>query len=82
VFSSEAVFKKTWLLDPMLELTITSPHLVVDSEVSFPPQTTKGKGRDGNVSPISWAHLYLSANNGTANRKRERTRKGEGRAGS
>ncbi len=62
----------------MLELTITSPYL------GFPLQLrTKGvRGRLGKVSPIGWAHLYLSANNETTNGKRESMRKGERRGGS
>jgi hypothetical protein len=82
VLNPEAVFKeKHGIWDPMLELTITLPSLIVDSEVSFPPQLQRERGGVGKVSPVGWAHLYPSANNGTTNRKRESTRKGEGRVG-
>ncbi len=56
----------------MLELTITSPYL------GFPLQlrTKRVRGRLGKVSPIGWAHVYLSANNGTTIGKRESMRRG------
>jgi hypothetical protein len=74
----EAVFKeKSWVLDP----TITSLFLIVDSEVSCPPQLQRERGWVEKVSLIGWAHLNQSANNGT-NRKRDRKRKTEGRGGS
>jgi hypothetical protein len=58
----EAVFKeKRGVWDPILELTITSSYLIIDSEVSFPPQLKREKGGTAKVSPIGWAHLYLSA---------------------
>jgi hypothetical protein len=52
------------------------------SEVSFPSQLQKERGVMGKVSPIGWAYLYLSANNGKSHMKRENTRKREGRDGS
>jgi hypothetical protein len=62
---TEAVFKeKRGVRDPLLELTITSTYLIDDAEVSSPPQTQREKGGVGKVSPIGWAHYYLSANNG------------------
>jgi hypothetical protein len=71
VLNPEAVFKeKHGVWDPLLELTITSLYLIVDSGVNFPLQLQREKGGVGKVSPIGWAHLYLSANNGTTNRKR------------
>jgi hypothetical protein len=83
VLNPEAVFKeKRGVWDPMLELALTSPYLIVDSGVNFPPELQRERGGVGKVSPIGWAHLYLSANYGTTNRKRESTRKGEGRYGS
>jgi hypothetical protein len=61
----------------MLELTIISPYLIVDSEFSFPsPLQRERSGRVGKVSPIGWAHSYLSAINGATNSKRESTRSG------
>jgi hypothetical protein len=51
-------------------------ELCLGSQLSI--TTTKGKEK---VSPIGWAYLYLSANNGKSHRKREITRKREGRGG-
>ncbi len=48
--------------DPMLELTIISPYLIVDSEVQLSITTIRERDMMGKVSPLGWAHLYLSAN--------------------
>ncbi len=79
----EAVFiEKRGVWDPILELTITSPYLIVDSEVSFSPQLLRERGGVGKVSRIGRAHLYPSANNLSTHRNRESTRNGEERGGS
>jgi hypothetical protein len=39
-----------------------SPYLIVNSVVSYPPPLQRGRGGVGKISPIGWAHLYLSAN--------------------
>jgi hypothetical protein len=54
----EAVFEENY------NLTSTVPYLVVDSEVqlSIPSKLQRERGGVGKVSPVSWAHLYLSAN--------------------
>jgi hypothetical protein len=73
VLNPEAVFKeKLGVWDPRLELTVTvtSPYLIIDYGGSFPLQSERS-GME-KVSPIGWAHLYLSANNGTTNRKRRK----------
>jgi hypothetical protein len=50
------------LWDP-LELTMTIPYLIVDSEVQLSiPTIQRERGGVGKVSPVKWAHLYLSAN--------------------
>ncbi len=44
--TAETVFKeKHGVWDPMLKLTVT--YLIVNSVVSYPPPTTKGKGSSG-----------------------------------
>ncbi len=75
-YEAETVFKEIrGLWGSILELTITSLYLILDSETSFPSQYT----------PIGWAHLYLSANFHNrffyVTRKWESTEKGEGRGG-
>jgi hypothetical protein len=71
----EAVLKeKRGVWDPIVELTITSPYLIVDSE--FQLSTPKMMNADCRQM---FPKLFK---NGTTNRKMENTRKGKGRVGS
>jgi hypothetical protein len=65
----------------MLELTYTSPYLIVDTKVSIPLQLQREKGGVGKVSPISWAHTYLSANNANNQQKKGKYEMKKGREG-
>ncbi len=64
-YSTEAVFKeKREIWDSMLDLTITSPYLIVASEVQLSNPTTKGKGWGGRrpfllVGPICISLLII-----------------------
>jgi hypothetical protein len=74
--------RETWGMRPyMLELTLASHYLIVDFQISFEPQLQWESGGVVRVSPIGLEHLYLSANNGTTNRKRESKKKGGERVG-
>jgi hypothetical protein len=39
--------RKTWCMDSMLVLTKNAPYLIVNSVLSYPTPTTKGKGWSG-----------------------------------
>ncbi len=59
VKNREAVFKeKRGVWDPMLELTITSPYLIVDFEVQLSPYLKKGKGLEGE-GPSYWLGTFV-----------------------
>jgi hypothetical protein len=55
---SEAVFKeKHSVWAPVPQLTI-----IYNSVVRYPTTLQRERGGVGKISPIGWAHLYLSAN--------------------
>ncbi len=58
----EAVFKeKHGVMGPYAGVDYNSPYQIVNSAVSYPPPLYKDKGWNGEISPIGWAQLYLSA---------------------
>jgi hypothetical protein len=57
---AEAVFKeKRGVLDPLLEPTIISPYLIVDSEVQLAITTSKGKGVKWGRSILLVEHIFF-----------------------
>ncbi len=69
--SRGCIQRETWDMGPSAgaDCNLTLSHSRLRSR-SFPPQLHRKRGGVGKVSPIGWAHLYLSAYNGTTNRKR------------
>jgi hypothetical protein len=48
-------------MGPYAGVDYKSPYLIVNSVVSYPPPLQR-EGAVGKISPIGWAHSYLSAN--------------------
>ncbi len=51
-----------WDLTPELTIQLTLSHSQLHSQLSYPSSLQRKKGGVGKISPIGWAHLYLSAN--------------------
>ncbi len=49
--------RKTWCMGPYAGVDYISPYLIV----SYPPPLQRKGGGVGKISPIGWAHSYLSA---------------------
>ncbi len=54
--------RKTRFMGPCAGVDYNSPNLTANSAVSCPSPLQRERGRVRKISPIGWAHLYLSAN--------------------
>ncbi len=63
--------RKTWGIGPYAGVDYESSYLIVNSVVSYLPPLTRERGEMGKISPISWAHLYLSTNFQNTSTKKE-----------
>ncbi len=67
-------------MGPYARVDDNSPYLIVNSVVSYTSPLQNLSSGVGKISPVGLAHLHLSANFQTTNRKRESMEKGEGRS--
>jgi hypothetical protein len=58
----DCIQRKAWGMGPYAGVDYYSHYLNVNSVVSYPLPLQKESGREGKISPIGWAHLYLFAN--------------------
>ncbi len=77
VCSWGCIQSKTWCMGPYAGVDENPPYLIVSSVFSYPPPSQRERGGVGKISPIGWAHLYLSANFYVNSSKKKGEERGE-----